>query len=52
MSEIIIRRESSTALASNEYDLVYRPDQGYTIQTLQENKAAEPLRIHITGNFQ
>lgn len=52
VNEIVIRRESSSTLASNEYDLIYRPEEGYEITTLQQNRSADPITIRIKGTFQ
>lgn len=52
VSEINVRRVSSSTLASNEYDLSYRPQAGYSIKTLQQNRAADPIKIRIEGTFQ
>ncbi|MEL6970270.1 MAG: hypothetical protein AAFZ63_06840 [Bacteroidota bacterium] len=51
VTEVRIRRENSSALASNEYDLAYFPATGYRITTQQQNRAAEPIAITIEGNF-
>ncbi|MEL6659216.1 MAG: hypothetical protein AAFP77_27685 [Bacteroidota bacterium] len=51
VTEVRIRRENSSALASNEYDLAYFPATGYRISTQQQNRAAEPIAITIEGNF-
>ncbi len=52
VTEVKIRRESISTLASNEYDLVYLPQEGYRINTLQQNRSADPVTIRIEGTFQ
>ena len=51
VSAILIERKNSSTLATNEYDLSYWPAKGYEIETNQQNKAADPIHIQITGNF-